>query len=212
MLHGSRSIHFLLLTALAGAGVLQGACAEDLSKRLEPDAAPPEDGPIQVEVLGDGVRQALVDASGREQWIYMALERGNAVPAEAEADAMAWDLAFQRSDLKLNGGSSGSGDAAVAFLPGAAFDELTEVPADATFRTDTDADGMAEYVMSDGESDARWYSYDVTTHVLTPKDLVYVVRGANGSYYKLEMLDYYDSAGSAGHPLFRWAPLATPVE
>jgi hypothetical protein len=47
----------------------------------------------------------------------------------------------------------------------------------------------------------------VATHVLTPRKLVYVVRGANGRYYKLEMLEYYDAAGTAGYPTFRWAPL-----
>lgn len=210
MLHGSRSIHpLLLVTALA----LQGACAEDLSQRLEPDAAPAEDGPIQVDDLGDGVHQALVDAKNEEQWVYMSLAQGKFVPEEEAGDATTWDLALRRFNLKLNGGASGSGDAAVALLPGAAFDEVTEVPADATFLTDqpdADADGVDEYVMSIG--DTRWYAYEVTTHVLTPKELVYVIRGVDGSHYKLEMLGYYDMAGTAGYPSFRWAPLAASVE
>jgi hypothetical protein len=211
MLQGSRSIHpLVLVTVLAGA--LHGACAEDLSKRLGPDAAPAADGPVEVEDLGDGVHQARVDAKDEMQWIYVNLEQGKAVPMEAEGDATAWDLALQRFHLKLNGGASGSGNAAVALLPGAAFDDVAEVPADATFLTDqadADGDGLVEYVMSIG--DTRWYAYDVATHVLTPKDLVYVVRGANGSYYKLEMLEYYDAAGTAGYPAFRWAALDGPA-
>jgi hypothetical protein len=210
MLHGSRSIHLLLLvTALA----LQGACAEDLRQRLEPDAAPSGDGPIDVEDLGSGVHQARVDAKDDMQWVYMNLAQGKAVPADGAGDPTAWDLALQRFNLKLNGGASGSGGAAVALLPGAAFDDVTEVPADATFLTDqADAndDGVDEYVMSIG--DTRWYAYEVTTHVLTPKELVYVVRGADGSFYKLEMLEYYDAAGTAGYPTFRWAPLAAPIQ
>ena len=59
--------------------------------------------------------------------------------------------------------------------------------------------------------DMRWYDYDVTTHVLTPREVVYVVRGGNGRYYKLEMLDYYHSAGTAGYPAFRWAALDVPA-
>lgn len=211
MLHGSRSIHpVLLVTALAGA--LQGACAEDLSQRLEPDAAPAVDGPMAVEDLGGGVREARVDAMDNEEWIYMSLEQGKAVASEEEADATAWDIAARRFHFKLNGGASGSGDAAVALLPGAVFDDLVEVPADAMFLTDqadADADGVPEYVMSIG--DTRWYDYSVMTHVLTPKDMVYVIRGADGSHYKLQMLDYYNMAGTAGHPLFRWAALNAPA-
>ena len=210
MLHGSHSIHpLLLLTALA----LQGACAEDLSQRLEPDAAPAEDGPIEVEDLGDGVRQARVDARSEDTWVYMSLPQGKAVPAEEAGDPTAWDLALQRFNFKLNGGASGSGSAAVALLPGAAFDDVTEVPADAMFlsdQPDADGNGREEYVMSIG--DTRWYAYNLTTHVLTPKELVYVVRGADGNHYKLEMLGYYDMAGTDGYPLFRWAPLAAPIE
>lgn len=209
-MHGSRSIRLSLLVAALS---LHGACAEDLSKRLEPDAAPPVGGPIEVENLGDGVRQARVDAKNDEQWIYMHLEQGIAVPADEAAGAAAWDIALQRFHFRLNGGASGSGDVAVALLPGAAFDEVTEVPADATFLTDqadADGDGLDEYVMSIG--DTRWYAYEVTTHVLTPKKLVYVIRGVTGSHYKLEMLDYYDAAGTAGYPTFRWAPLAATVD
>lgn len=206
MLHGSRFIHPLLLVLTLA---LQGACAEDLRHRLEPDAAPPVGGPIDVDDPGDGVQQARVDAKDEEQWVYMSLAQGKAVPAEEAGSATAWDLAFRRFNLKLNGGASGSGDAAVALLPGAAFDEVTAVPADATFLTDqpdANADGVDEYVMSIG--DTRWYAYEAITHVLTPKDLVYIVRGADGSHYKFEMLEYYDAAGTAGYPLFRWAPLA----
>ncbi len=161
----------------------------------------------------DGVQQARVDAKDEEQWVYMNLAEGKVVPEEEAGDATAWDLALRRFNIKLNGGASGSGDAVVALLPGAAFDDVTEVPVDATFLTDqTDAngDGVDEYVMSIG--DTRWYAYEATTHVLTPKELVYVVRGADSSFYKLEMLDYYDAAGTAGYPTFRWAPLAAPIE
>jgi hypothetical protein len=205
MLHGLRSTHpLLLVTVLAGA--LQSACAEDLDEGLEPP--PAEEEPVVVEDLGGGVLQARVDARDEMQWIYLSLQQGKAVPVEEEGDAMAWDLALQQFNLKLNGGASGSGNSAVALLRGAVFDDVAAVPAEAMFLTDqpdANGDGVEEYVMSTG--DTAWYDYNFTTHVLTPKDLVYVVRGADGSYYKLEMLDYYDAAGTVHYPTFRWAPL-----
>jgi hypothetical protein len=210
MLRGLRSVHpLLLVTALA----LQGACAEDLSQRLDPDAGPPADGRVDVEDPGNGVQEARVDAKDEELWVYMSLAQGKAVPPEQAGDPTAWDLALRRFHIKLNGGASGSGTAAVALLPDAVFDDVAGVPADAAFLTDqpdADGDGVDEYVMSIG--DTRWYAYEVATHVLTPKALVYVVRGADGSHYKFEMLDYYDAAGTAGYPAFRWAALAAPTE
>jgi hypothetical protein len=33
------------------------------------------------------------------------------------------------------------------------------------------------------------------------------VRTGEGAHYKLEILDYYDAAGTSGHPTFAWAAL-----
>lgn len=206
----TRSIRSLL-AAIALAGALQGACAEDLSQRLGPDAGPSVNGPITVEDLGGGVHRARVDAKGEVEWIYVSLAQGEPVPAEQADDPAAWDIAFRRFNMKLNGGASGGGEAAVIPLLATDFDDLVKVPAGTwlTDEPDADADGVPEYVMSIGDN--RWYDYEVTTHVLTPKDMVYVVKGATGSYYKLQMLEYYDMAGTAGYPAFRWAPVDGPA-
>jgi hypothetical protein len=45
------------------------------------------------------------------------------------------------------------------------------------------------------------------THVLTPRAQVYVVRTAEGNAFKLEILAYYDDAGTSGMLTIRWAPL-----
>jgi hypothetical protein len=50
-----------------------------------------------------------------------------------------------------------------------------------------------------------WYDYDFMTHVLTPR--AQVVRTAQGNAFKLEILAYYDDAGTSGMLTIRWAPL-----
>ena len=42
-------------------------------------------------------------------------------------------------------------------------------------------------------------------------DLVYVVHTPEDSYFKVQILDYYDDAGTAGYLSLRWAPLAPPA-
>ena len=44
---------------------------------------------------------------------------------------------------------------------------------------------------------SAWYNYASTTHALTPKDLVYIVKHGE-SLTLLELLDYYDERGESG--------------
>jgi hypothetical protein len=52
-----------------------------------------------------------------------------------------------------------------------------------------------------------WYDYDGATNRLSPKSIVYVVKTGAGAYFKLAILDYYDAAGTSGHPSFVWTAL-----
>jgi hypothetical protein len=189
------------------------ACAEDL-RPDQPDAGVPggdddDDGgggPSHVTNTdnGDGTTTTVVDATRDADWVYLDLETAAEV---GEGDD--WDLAFQRFKIKLNGGVSGDGGMEVAILPGADFGAMVAAPADG-WVTDV-ADGPDD----DADPDLAfggWYAYDVATHVLTPNDQVYVVRSGAGGYFKLEMLDYYDDAGTSAFPKFRWGPVEPPTD
>lgn len=52
--------------------------------------------------------------------------------------------------------------------------------------------------------DDPWYDYDATTHVLTPKDRAHVVQTAAGGTFAVEVLSYYDDAGTAGVLTLSW--------
>lgn len=56
------------------------------------------------------------------------------------------------------------------------------------------ASGLTPELYGPGSS---WYDYDSTTHALSPKDLVYVVRHGD-ALTLLELLSYYDERGSSG--------------
>jgi len=136
------------------------------------------------------VRTVEIDATDSTAWVHYAFEGGLVSPSDP------WTLAFQRYTVKVDGGSSGDGGVEVAVLDGADFDALTEAP-DSGWTTDAETGLVFD----------SWYDYDGTTHVLTAADQVFVVREGDGDTFKLEFLDYYDDAGNAGHPSFRWAAL-----
>ena len=41
-------------------------------------------------------------------------------------------------------------------------------------------------------------------------DVVHVVKSAGGNCFKVQMLDYYDDAGTSGYVSLRWAAVAGP--
>jgi hypothetical protein len=182
------------------------ACADDISPEGAPadtaDAAPgaadaaPRFAHVTHVDEGDGVTLTGIDATSETAWIYLDLERR----AEVDAASTAWDLGFQRFKLELNGGTSGDGLGALVALPGQAFDAVTSAP-EAGWVEDGEA-GFA--VDADGQG---WYAYDPSTHRLSPRDVTYVIRTAEGGHVKLRFVDYYDAAGGSGHPSFRWKVL-----
>lgn len=57
---------------------------------------------------------------------------------------------------------------------------------------------------SDIFEDTPWYSYDENNHIIWPTFSVYALR-TNNSYYKLQILDYYDKNSNPGHFTIRVA-------
>lgn len=209
--HARRSAAALAMLGLAATG----GCAADLGDQLTPGADAGVVAPVVNQEQGDGITTTVVAANDQDAWIYLDLESGSAVvpnaPDDAPADLLEWDLGFQRQRIKINGGISGQGNAAVALVSDTGFDALTRAPAAAYIADEPDQDdnGEPEYAMSSGDN--AWYDYDVTTHVLTPKDVVYVIRSVEGNHYKLAMQSYYDDAGTSGFPSFLWAAVDSPV-
>lgn len=193
------------LTALWG-------CAADLGDKLDADMDAGMDTSVYSEDQGDGTIMTRLDATDYEVWVYFDLDTDQEVAADAAGDSVDWDLGVQRSNIQLNGGASGPGNTAVAFLPDADFDALIQAP-DADYVTDqadANGDGKPEYAMTTGEG--RWFDYDVATHVLTPKPMVYVIRTTEGSHYKLIIQGYYDDAGTAAVLSVRWGAMDAPAQ
>ncbi len=184
------------------------ACAGDLDAELGGDAVePPAEGRVGPHTInepreGTGQR-TVIDATDEEAWVYFDLETGTELEVDDPMTDPDWDLAFKRFHVATNGGISGAAGAEVAVLE-AAFDDITQVPADG-FRVDEpdgdDDNDDPDYVFAD------WYDYNFMTHVLTPKALTYVVLTGSGNAFKIAFERYYDDAGTSATPTFAWMPL-----
>ncbi|MCP4500576.1 MAG: hypothetical protein GY822_11505 [Deltaproteobacteria bacterium] len=192
------------------AGSTEPDVADDAGGNPEPgpppiDAGPGEGEPLTTTDDGNGAYETSVVSTGAE-WILIDFESGAlaAVDVVDDANSLAWDIGFQRFKVKVNGGASGIGDAAVAVIRDATYANVNSVPADGFLQDqpDDDVDGAPEFIMSEDEHHP-WYDYDEATHILTANENVYVIRTVEGAYLKMTFSAYYDEAsGAAGYPVF----------
>ncbi len=173
-------------------------------------------------------QKILIDATDNNAWVHIDLTAAQqVVPGDPNNDPTGWDLAFKRTDIKVNGGVSGSGKVAIAdglrdnwAARTAASTDTTQYHTDATdklaFITYPAAERTGDAACGGINSDFGWYYYSAFCddgeglHHITPRDVVYVVQGRDGNYWKLRMLDYYDAAGSSAHPSVEYAPVTKP--
>lgn len=108
---------------------------------------------------------------------YFSLEQ-NALVNENQD----WDLAFKGTTIRVN--SDRNVNAAVVT---GIFEEISTVPTDAIFSTDT----ASTFAIPTGSGNG-WYNYNPATFTVTPiPGRVILVQTAAGNYSKIEILSYY---------------------
>lgn len=181
--------------------LLPGCLLPDLSGALDPGRAR-SDEPVLIGDTADPlfVVELTVDATDAERWVGFDLD---ALELPVDPEGATWDLRFRRYEVELDGGVSGDGDVAVAWVD-ASFDGLTEVPDGIAWLTDgpdADGDGVPERAL-DG-----WYVYDQATHQLSPAPGAWLVRTNAGALFRLAFLSYYDPAGTPARLRLQVGPL-----
>lgn len=164
-------------------------------------------GKLQILSYADGVHRVLfvrtsavpatvrrtVDASDAEAWVHFSLRTGEVVEtASASADGH-WDVAFSRTRVRTNGGTSGDGDAAAIEIA-APIDTVTAAPAEGYAMDEAlplpGPPGSGTY--SGNPVLAAWYDYDPHTHAIAARDVTFVIRTADGSFAKLAIEAFDD--------------------
>jgi hypothetical protein len=176
------------------------ACLPDIRGKLyEPfdsaEAAAEDD--VAIVEDGSGVVRVTVDATSAQNWVFLDLEVES---LHVEEDAPGWDIALSRQRIKLNGGVSGTGGVEVAVVEAARVEDVSSAPTDgfvSDLPDDDDENAEPEYAFD------VWFDYNPDNHVLTAKDLVFVVRSTEGLLWPTEVVTYYDEAGTSGYMQIR---------
>ncbi len=182
-----------------------GACTPVLSG----DDAGEDGPPVVVEDNGDGSSTVIIDGRDEMAWVYFDLETLIEVEPQSADDSPLWDVGILRFNVKANSGTSGSQDVGVAIVEGTPFDTLDQAPADG-YAVDEVTVGPEDMEPEPGYAFDLWYDYDMDAHTLKARDVVYVVRTVEKNYFKVQMLDYYNDAGTAGYVKFKVAQVAAP--
>ncbi|MEM6955863.1 MAG: HmuY family protein [Myxococcota bacterium] len=206
----NHQLHLLFASAFA----LFAACAPDLTldnddedQGIAFDAGtfdgsldvPPVTGNFTHAPDGEGV-QSNVDATSTDALQYIDLDTG-----EATDDPERWDIAFRRFFVVMNGGLTGNGGVSATVVE-SVLSEVESAPENgyttAVADTDGDPDMEPNTPFNNGVDD--WYDYDINTHTLTAKERTYVVVTTEGAFVGLQILDYYNEAGTPARVSFRW--------
>jgi hypothetical protein len=179
---------------------LAGCWPDVRGPRYEPwDSAAEAQEPNVVHVPeGGGITRTTLDATDALSWVYLEADDDL---AELDGPSPGWDLAFSRQRIMLDGGVSGDGGVELVPVPAARLEDVSAAPTAGWITDqadDDDENSEPEYAFD------SWFDYNSSNHVLTPKDLVFVVRTSEGAPLAIEIVDYYDDAGSSGYFTLRW--------
>ena len=125
-----------------------------------------------------------IDATSRDNWAYVNLLAGEVVKVDDAETAMEWDLGCKRTEVILNGGTSGPGEGGAIALKDVAYEDVLEAP-EGDYVADTEQ--IATFARGDG-----WYTYTgPPNHWVLPNTKVYVLQTADGNFAKLRFIGYY---------------------
>ena len=122
-------LKFLAPALLAGF-VAFTSCSKEDNKKPDPAPAPaptPEPAPTP---KGEAKEVKDLDASDEQKWVYFSFEKGTVVEVTNPRTTDNWDIAFNRYNIRTNGGVSGIGEVEVVNTNSKDFASVTKVPAD----------------------------------------------------------------------------------
>lgn len=130
----------------------------------------------------------IVDASSSTASVYLHFQDGALVTS---ADNAGWQIAVKRTQFQTNSGTSGQGHVGVYNTESTDFDSVTECSAKSlTSNTTLPASGApGSQPFSGNEVLNAWYDYDINTHIVSSKQLVYLIVDGD-SCFKFQIADY----------------------
>ena len=148
-----------------------------------------------------------------DDWVYFSFSQGKEVTvAEGQHKTdLSWDIAFNRYNVRTNGGKSGSGKGAAYAAGKVSFGSVVEAPAsgyvvDTDFEISDVGSGFPPPTkMSTANPElSKAIGFTGPPPVYTPNEVVYVVKAADGKYAKVIFTSFYDTKGNSGFMTFKY--------
>ena len=209
-------VKFLAPVLLTGL-VAFTSCSKDDNKT--PTPTPPQNTAKEVKNL---------NASDEQKWVYFSFETGTIVEVTNPKTTDNWDIAFNRYNIRTNGGVSGIGEAEVVNTNSKDFAAVTKAPAEG-YEKDKEVTeygrprpGQTQPSVTKSEKnpvisgtvnkqDSKgWYNYtppkqgENTPHFEITK-YVYVLKTAKGGkYVKIQLTGYTNDKNETGYITFTY--------
>ncbi|WP_218110045.1 HmuY family protein [Oligoflexus tunisiensis] len=164
-------------------------CAFSCAEKKDKEDSVSESGNL-APLTENGESTAMeIDATSRTDWVGLDLDSAGFISVADLPNQPTWDLAFKRTSIKMNGADVqmqvvAKDFAAIELAPKDGY--VSDQPSTAPEAVETA--GLAFHV------EPAWYAYDINTHVVSSRGLVYVIKSNEGRYFKLKFLDYYNAA------------------
>jgi hypothetical protein len=149
-----------------------------------------------------------------EDWIYFSFSTGAEVSGVDDSNYQintTWDIAFNRYNVRTNGGASGSGEATVFDAGELNFDAVTEAP-----ETGYTPDSSIQIVESLATTPPTMMAsngnilfvgaieFSGPPPAYAPNNHIYIVKTANGKYAKIKITGFYNDLGDSGYLNFKY--------
>ncbi len=149
--------------------------------------------------------EIVIDASAYDKWAYFSFEADTVVSIDDFSTSTGWDIAFHRSDIRVNCGQAGPGLGGSYSCGKVGFDSVLEAPADG-YSLNTTIKILEKFVMPPVYAEvpgdtlvAKWMTLDVSNdgeRTYNYSDNIYVIRTAEGKYAKIWLKNYFDETKS----------------
>lgn len=178
-----------------------------------------DDGPTGPSVTE--TEMLTVDAESEDVWALVDLGTTPALVSAADpSTSMSWDLGFQTTGVRVNGGAGGPGDVATYCICQNAdasdedYQAMTPETELADFEAISAADIPPENEWDTGTTEngefgsSAWYRYNLQdAHHIWPTFDVYLVRSGS-EVFKVQITSYYGPAGERRQITFRSARIS----
>ncbi len=153
-----------------------------------------------------------------EDWIYYSFETKSEVSGVDNSnykDKDNWDIAFNRYNVRTNGGESGEGMAGAYDAGEVAWADVKEAAETGYIADDTllivesfNPDRTPNYMSSTGNDvfkDCFIMGFGATGPTYTPNNHIYVMKTTKGKYAKVWIHSYFNADSESGYINFKYA-------